>query len=813
MIQTVVDRANNNHAPTVNSYLPTLQARAGSLFSYVVALNTITDPDAWDSITYSVKMADGSAVPAWLGFNVSTRTLSGTPDVNNVGSLQFVLWGTDNYNYSAGEYVTLNVAAPNHAPVLSVALPDKTAALGGGFSCTVSAIAFTDPDAGDVLSYSATLADGSALPAWLSFNAATRTFSGTPSALGTISVRVTAMDTGALTASDVFDITVNVQDLALTGTSGVDTLTGGAGNDTLSGLAGNDILYGNGGNDTLNGGAGNDTMVGGTGDDTYIVDSATDIITENSNEGIDGVQSGVTCTLAANVENLTLTGTSAINGTGNAQDNALIGNSGKNTLTGGAGNDRLDGKGGADKMLGGAGNDTYMVDISTDVITENAGEGTDTVESSVTLTLAANVENLTLIGTSAINGTGNTQGNILIGNSAANTLSGGTGADSLFGGLGNDIYVVDNIGDTIIEMVNEGTDLVQSSVTWTLGDNLESLTLTGSSAINGTGNILDNILTGNSGVNILTGGAGNDTLSGGTGADKMIGGVGNDTYIVDKTGDIITENADEGVDLVQSSVSFTLAANIENLTLTGTSAINGTGNVLDNILTGNSGKNTLTGGAGNDLLNGGTGADKMLGGLGDDTYMVDVSTDVITENAGEGIDTVQSSITYTLGANIENLTLTGASAINGTGSTLDNVLLGNSGANTLSGGTGNDTLIGNLGNDTLTGGAGNDIFVFDSTLNATSNKDTISDFASGQDQIRLDRDIFATLTNVGTLSVQNFLASATGVAGDANDYILYNTSSGALFYDADGNGSGVAIQFATLTAKPAITANEFMIAA
>ena len=289
-----------------------------------------------------------------------------------------------------------------------------------------------------MLSYSATLADGSALPSWLSFNASTRTFSGTPSALGTISVRVNATDTGSLTVSDIFDLTVNVQDLTLTGTSGADTLNGGAGNDTLNGLAGNDTLNGKAGNDYLNGGTGNDTMLGGAGNDTYIVDSATDIVTENANEGRDTVQSSTTYTLATNVENLTLTGTSAINGTGNTLDNVLIGNSAVNTLTGGVGNDRIDGKGGADKMLGGAGNDTYIVDNTSDTVTENLNEGTDTVESSKTHTLKANVENLILTGTSAINGTGNTLSNVILGNNGANKLNGGDGSDTLSGGLGGD---------------------------------------------------------------------------------------------------------------------------------------------------------------------------------------------------------------------------------------------------------------------------------------------------------------------------------------------------------------------------------------
>src|SRR4029077_15383287 len=124
------------------------------------------------------------------------------------------------------------------------------------------------------------------------------------------------------------------------------------------------------------------------------------------------------------------------------------------------------------------------------------------------------------------------------------------------------------------------------------------------------------------------------------------------------TGDSVTENANEGIDTVQSTITYTLGANLENLTLTGTTAINGTGNTLDNILTGNSAANTLTGGAGNDILNGGAGADTLRGGTGNDTYVVDAAGDSVTENANEGTDMVQSSVTYTLGTNLENLTLT-----------------------------------------------------------------------------------------------------------------------------------------------------------
>jgi len=184
----------------------------------------------------------------------------------------------------------------------------------------------------------------------------------------------------------------------------------------------------------------------------------------------------------------------------------------------------------------------------------------------------------------------------------------------------------------------------------------------------------------------------------------MLGGLGNDTYVVDNTGDMVTENANEGMDTVQSSVTYTLGANVENLTLTGTAKINGTGNSLDNVLDGslNTKVNVLTGGAGND------------------TYILGAG-DTITEAANSGTDTVMTSATYTLGTNLENLTLTGTTAINGTGNTLDNVLIGNTAINTLTGGAGNDLLNGGLGNDILKGDAGIDV------LEGADGNDALSD--------------------------------------------------------------------------------------
>ncbi|HJU05549.1 MAG TPA: calcium-binding protein, partial [Nitrospiraceae bacterium] len=549
-----------------------------------------------------------------------------------------------------------------------------------------------------------------------------------------------------VSSSITYTLGSNLDNLTLTGTAAIN----GTGNSRSNTLIGNSAA------NVLSGGSNADTMSGGLGDDTYVVDNTGDVVTENAGEGIDTVQSSIAYTLGANLENLTLTSSSAINGTGNALDNVITGNSGANVLTGGAGNDRyvvgsgdsivenagggtdtvqsslaytlgtnlenltltgsgaingtgnaldnvITGNSGANVLTGGAGNDTYVVG-SGDSVVENSGEGTDTVQSSVTWTLGSNLENLTLTGSSAINGTGNTLNNVITGNSGVNTLSGGSGADTLTGGAGNDTYVVDNTGDAVVEALNEGTDTVQSSVAHTLAANVENLTLTGSSAINGTGNALDNTLTGNSAANVLTGGAGNDTYAVGT-------------------GDTVTEQANAGTDMVQSSIAWTLGANLENLTLTGTSAINGTGNTLDNVLTGNSAVNTLTGGAGNDVLDGGAGADNLTGGTGNDTYVRDNASDVVTENANEGTDTVQSSVAYTLGANVENLTLIGTSAINGTGNSLNNTLAGNSANNTLTGGTGNDTYLYNRGggqdtvvdNDSTSGNS--DKMLFGTTIN------------------------------------------------------------------------------------------------
>ncbi|MBY0484095.1 DUF4347 domain-containing protein [Nitrosomonas sp.] len=456
-----------------------------------------------------------------------------------------------------------------------------------------------------------------------------------------------------------YSLSTNVENLILTGVLAingtgndqVNVITGNTAANQLNGGAGNDILNGGAGDDILIGWSGADTMNGGLGNDNYFVENAGDVITENLNEGTDNVSSRVTYILPTNVENLILTGVLAINGSGNDQANVITGNAAANQLNGGAGNDILNGGSGADTLIGGLGNDSYFVENVGDVITESLNEGTDTVSSSVTYTLSANVEDLILTGTSTINGTGNAQANIITGNAAANQLNGdagndilngGSGADTLIGGLGNDNYVVDNLGDVITENLNEGTDNVSSSVTYILPANVENLTLTGTSTINGSGNNQANIITGNTAANQLNGGAGNDILNGGSGVDTLIGGLGNDSYFVENGSDAVIELLNEGTDNVSSSVTYILPANVENLTLTGSSVINGTGNSQANSIIGNAANNILNGGAGNDTLDGKTGNNVLTGGTGNDVFKfttlghIDTITDYNVAN-----DTIQ----------------------------------------------------------------------------------------------------------------------------------------------------------------------------
>ncbi|WP_144939722.1 calcium-binding protein [Pseudomonas alabamensis] len=501
--------------------------------------------------------------------------------------------------------------------------------------------------------------------------------------------------------------------------------------------------------------------------------------------------------------NDTFTGTGADDWVeGGAGNDVLKGMGGRDRLDGGDGNDLLDGGAGADTMIGGMGNDTYYVDSVDDVVLETSGKGgIDTVISSVTRTLGDYQENLTLSGKAHINGTGNALANTLTGNDGNNVLNGGAGADTMIGGLGNDTYYVDSANDKVIETsANGGIDTVIASVTRTLGDYQDNLTLSGKAHINGTGNALANTLTGNDGNNVLDGGAG---------ADTMIGGLGNDTYYVDSVNDkVIETSANGGIDTVIASVTRTLGEYQENLTLSGNAHINGTGNAL---------ANTLTGNAGNNVLNGGSGADTMIGGMGNDTYYVDSANDkVIETSANGGIDTVIATVTRTLGDYQENLTLSGTSAINGTGNALANTLTGNAANNVLTsgagndiliGGAGNDRLVGGLGKDTLTGGTGKDAFVFTSLNDMGLTRatwDVITDFKRGEDKI----DLGALDANTATAANEAFHTFIKGTAAFTTAGQL-KFQDGVLYGNTDADSAPeFAIQMVGITS---LTASDFVL--
>jgi len=394
---------------------------------------------------------------------------------------------------------------------------------------------------------------------------------------------------------------------------------------------GSDVFFGSDLAEHIDGGAGADAMTGRGGNDYYYVDNLGDMVTEAADEGIDTVESLVSFRLGASIENLKLVGNNAKTGTGNALDNVIA------AISGSVDN-QIDGGAGADTMSGGLGDDQYTVDNAGDIVIEKEGEGGDMVSSRVSFSLAGqHIEVLRLSSDQSINGTGNnldnrifgwTGANILDGRGGDDVLEGGLGADTMIGGLGNDYFYVNEGGDKIVEKVDEGVDTVEATISYSLaGQYIEVLKLRGTLHLNGTGNNQANTIEGNNGNNVLDGKGG---------ADALRGWGGNDTYVVDNAGDKAFELDGLGTDIVMSSVSYSLAGQfVEHLTLTGSAAVNGTGNGLANGLTGNGAANVLNGGAGSDTLTGGGGADWFVF----DSALGSANVDAITDFAAE--DTIR----------------------------------------------------------------------------------------------------------------------------------------------------------------------------
>ncbi len=402
-----------------------------------------------------------------------------------------------------------------------------------------------------------------------------------------------------------------------------------------------------------------------------------------------------------------------------------------------------------------------------------------------------------LVGTAAGETINGYAGNDVISAGAGNDIIiGGTGNDQMAGGTNDDQYFVDSANDVVTEVVGEGNDRVFAGTSFTLtnGTSVELLTTdfhAGTGAIDLAGNGLANVIFGNDGANRLDGGGGVDT---------MVGRLGDDWYYVDNAADAIVEAIGEGSDRVFASTSYTLAAGVSVELMTtdfhsGTGAINLTGNELANIIFGNDGANILTGGGG---------ADTMVGRLGDDWFYVDNAGDSVVEGVGQGTDRVFASASWTLSAGAEVETLStdfhsGTGAINLTGNELANLIYGNDGVNVLDGKGGNDILVGR---------AGADMFAFTTALGA-GNVDRVDDFAAGSDRIQLDDAIFTQIGGLGTLSSGAFHTGAA--AADSDDRIIYNAGTGQLFYDADGNGAGAAVQFAQLSGGLSLTASDFQV--
>lgn len=485
---------------------------------------------------------------------------------------------------------------------------------------------------------------------------------------------------------DVHATIFDPRDDVIDGTNDNDVITSRKDGATVNGHDGADTLLGQARADILNGGAGIDVMYGRAGDDVYVVDESLDQVHEGASEGIDTVVSSADFALGNHIENLVLTGT-AIQGVGNNLANAVTGNAGDNVLLGLGGDDTIDGRTGADTMFGGTGNDIYIVDNASDTASENAGAGYDAVRSSVSFTLGANIEALALTGSAGANGTGNSLANVMIGNDAANVLSGLAGDDLMRGGGGNDT---------------------------------------------------------------VYGGTGNDRIDGSAGADLMHGGVGDDTYVVESIGDRAIEVAGEGTDIVESSVSFALGANVENLTLTESGDIAGSGNVLANVMIGNVGRNKLKSKGGKDVVSGDDGNDVIRGGKGGDRLLGEDGNDAIRGNGGK------------------------------------------------------DKIDGGEGKDKLWGGGGKDSFVFDSVL-GSDNKDRIKDFEERRDKFWLDQDIFAGIgskLNKGEFEVGR-------KAKDANDHIVYDEGTGRVYFDADGGGGAKKILFAKVDKGTSLSHKDF----
>lgn len=629
----------------------------------------------------------------------------------------------------------------------------------------------------------------------------------------------------------VGDITFSIENL--TGSSFNDTLSGDDDNNVISGSFGDDTLLGEGGDDTLYGGAGADYFFGGDGwdtvsyrDEAYYSDLTlrTLYARMDSRHGArtgDGAALGDYYMPAFNP----VTSAYDLNETevevleGSYGSDLLVGDDGRNILIGLSGHDTIYGGLGDDVISGDDDNDELFGDDGNDYLTGDAGN------------------------------------DALIGGAGNDALRGYDGNDTLYGDAGADVMDGGADVDTVTYIWSTDGVYVDLAANYAWGGGGDADGDTYSDIENLVGTYYNDTLIGNAADNRIEGGDGDDELSGLGGADTIRGGEGNDwvNYFESPEGVNVNMMLGEGTGGDAQGDFYSSIENIIGSRHGDTLEGNFGDNILnghhgDDVLIGNYGADRLNGGDGNDRLDGGAGDDTMRGNAGNDTYVVDSAGDVVSEemfigggvDAG-GIDTVESSVSFALGANagvrfVEHLTLTGTSRIDGAGNALNNQLIGNDGKNELKGGSGrdtmlggagsdklnggrgndsmdggrgNDTLNGGPGNDTMTGGAGADTFVFNTALGA-GNIDRITDFNVVSDTIRLDDAIFIGLTT-GILDPSAFAANLDGEAATSFDRIIYETDTGRLFYDTDGVGGTSRIHFATLAANLALDSSDFFV--
>jgi Ca2+-binding RTX toxin-like protein len=627
------------------------------------------------------------------------------------------------------------------------------------------------------------------------------------------------------------------------GTSDADAFQGVDGADWIDGGAGNDTLIGCNGDDTLAGGAGEDWLDGSGGTDTLTYAGATQAVSVSLSDGVASgegydrlfgfevvIGTDFDDTLSSSYFDVTLEG-----GLGNDWLRAPPANGGNNLLEGGNGNDTMYGGAGFDTLEGGAGIDTAVYsdplsdytlafDWSTQILTISghgwSAEGIDELTGVELLQFADGTRQFSDLVHLTIGTAGRDQ---LSGTSLSETLVGLGGSDQLLGMAGDDTLVGGSGNDTL----DGGRGIDTASYAGTTTSVKATLSASGGSASGGAGNDVfrsienliggdgDDLLAGNDASNFLEGGAGSDTLNGKGGADTLAGGTGNDTYIVGPSAVSILELHGEGIDTVQATVTYSLFLNpnVENLVLEGRMAIDGAGNDIDNRIDGNSASNLLTGaggndtlaghdgndtidgGAGSDLLDGGKGGDAFYGGEGSDVYIVEDKFDKVYEETDDSFDLVKSSIDFVLPMYVEGLTLTGRAALSGSGNAAANVLIGNEGPNFLNGHEGADTLDGGLGTDTLVGGAGSDSFRF--SVANPKGADLITDFNGGEDQIQLNAAAYPALP-MGVLDIGAFQIGTGSAAVNADVRVIFDSTTGKLFYDADGSDIQPAVQFAAI---------------